>query len=276
MIDLNLRKKSTLFKNTESDLLALFYSTGKSNTHFRFSMIDNNFMNFLPYLNDGAIKLYLYYSSVANKDTGESWYSIETISKRLGATDRSISNWNNLLEDLGLIFRTSTGKKSKATFILPLTGFAVKMDIAQINQIIIDLDLYNPNVYTKVFGSFQSVSRLFLKNDSESTVKEILCIHLQKQNFSDSKEINRVNIFIYNTALTTNPEILEKLLTFDGDDKVAIINFNQEIILGKKSHSPINNFYVNDSHKINNTTIYEIMSQLTDDIDISDLTQIII
>ena len=97
MIKLNLKRNENRFKNTESELLALFHAsaTGKSNKVFRFAKVDSNFAAFLPYLKDGAVKLYLYYAVVANNDTGESWYSIDTISKKLGATERSIGNWNN-------------------------------------------------------------------------------------------------------------------------------------------------------------------------------------
>ena len=182
MIKLNLKKKETLFKNTENDLLSLFYTsaTSKTNKTFRFAKVDNNLAAFLPYLKDGAIKLYLHYALVANSETGESWHSIDTISKKLGATERSISNWNNQLEELGLIYRTSTGKKSKATFVLPLTGFAVKMSIQQIDQVLSELSLYGVSAYTKVFGRVQSVTKLYVKGDVEGSVNEVLCVHLQK------------------------------------------------------------------------------------------------
>ena len=167
MLKLNLKKNETRFKNVENDLLALFFSsaTSKSNKTFRFAKVDNNLTAFLPYLTDGAVKLYLYYALAANNDTGESWHSIDKISQKLGTTERSISNWNHQLEDLGLIYRTSTGKKSKATFVLPLTGFALKMSIQQIEQAIRELDLYHAGVYTKIFGKVQSLTKLYIKGD---------------------------------------------------------------------------------------------------------------
>ena len=59
MIDLGLKQKETLFQDTESELLSEFYSksTGQSNKEFRFAKVDSNFVNFLPHLNDGAVKL---------------------------------------------------------------------------------------------------------------------------------------------------------------------------------------------------------------------------
>lgn len=276
MIKLNLKKKETHFKNAENDLLSLFFlsATGRSNKAFRFAKIDSNLSAFLPHLKDGALKLYLYYALVANNETGESWHSIDTISKKLGATERSISNWNNQLEDLDLIYRTSTGKKSKATFVLPLTGFAVKMNIQQIEQVISELDLYGANVYTKVFGRIQSLTKLFVKGDVADSVNEILCVHLQKLTTVDSVEINRVDTFIYNISTTPNEEAAKKLWAFESEAKVAIVDGEEEITLGKKTPTPLKCFFINDSSKIDDTAVYEIMSQLTDDVDVSDLPQI--
>lgn len=278
MIKLNLKKKETLFKNTENDLLSLFYTsaTSKTNKTFRFAKVDNNLAAFLPYLKDGAIKLYLHYALVANSETGESWHSIDTISKKLGATERSISNWNNQLEELGLIYRTSTGKKSKATFVLPLTGFAVKMSIQQIDQVLSELSLYGVSAYTKVFGRVQSVTKLYVKGDVEGSVNEVLCVHLQKVTTVNSIEINRVDTFIYNISTTANEDLSKKLWEFEDEAEVAIINAEKEIMLGKKTPTPLNCFFINDSFKIDDTAIYEIMSQLIDDVDVSDLPQITI
>lgn len=278
MIKLNLKKKETLFKNTQNDLLSLFYTsaTSKTNKIFRFAKVDNNLAAFLPYLKDGAIKLYLHYALAANSETGESWHSIETISKKLGATERSISNWNNQLEELGLIYRTSTGKKSKATFVLPLTGFAVKMSIQQIDQVLSELSLYGVSAYTKVFGRVQSVTKLYVKGDVEGSVNEVLCVHLQKVTTVNSIEINRVDTFIYNIFTTANEDLSKKLWEFEDEAKVAIINAEKKIMLGKKTPTPLNCFFINDSSKIDDTAIYEIMSQLIDDVDVSDLPQITI
>ena len=278
MIKLNLKRNGSHLKNTESDILSLFHAraTCGSNRAFRFAKVDSNLTSFLPYLKDGAIKLYLYYTVVANNNTGESWYSIDTISKKLGATERSISNWNHQLEDLGLIFRTSTGKKSKATFVLPLTGCALRMNLQQIEQILSDLNLYGTNPHTKIFGKIQSITKLYIKGEVPNTVNEILCIHLQKLSTVNSIEINRVDTFIYDITSTTNENITEKLWAFDNEDKVAIVNGEKEITLGKKAPTPLQSFFINDFFKIDDTAVYEIMSQLTDDVDISNLEQITI
>lgn len=276
MINLNLKKNEARFKNIKIELLSMFHAsgTGKSNKGFRFAKVDSNFTAFLPYLKDGAIKLYLYYAFYANNESGESWHSIDTISTKLSATERSIGNWNNQLEDLGLIYRTSNGKKSKATFILPLTGFALKMDIPHIAQILDELNLCEPSEYTKVFGQVQSVTKLYMKNENADTVNEVLCVHLKRVNSADSVELNTVDTYIYNISATTNENTEKTLLAFEGEGNVAIVNGEKEITLGKRTFDSFKCFFINEPSKIDDTTIFEIMRQLTDDVDFSDLVQI--
>lgn len=275
MIDLKLKKEAR-FKNIENDLLAMFHTsaTGKANKMFRFAKVDSSFAAFLPYLKDGAVKLYLYYAFVANNETGESWHSIDTISKRLGATERSISNWNNQLEELGLIYRTSNGKKSKATFLLPLTGFAVQMSLRQIEQILGELDLYSANPYTRVFGRVRSVTKLYIKGETPEKVREVLCVHLQRRSTVNTIELNRVDTFVYHVTATADKALAEKLLAFESDEKVALLDGEQTLKLGKQPIDHIQRFYINDTFEINDTAVYEIMNQLEDDEDVIDFARI--
>lgn len=278
MIALSLKKKEDTFKNAENELLSLFYvsATGKTNEQFRFAKVDNHLDKFLPYLKDGAVKLYLYYAFVSNSKTGESWHSIETLSRKLKVTERSISNWNKQLEDVGLIYRTGTGKKSKATFVLPQTGFAVKLSIQQIQQALFELGLNDISAYTKIFGKVQSITKLYVRGDVEDTINEVVCVHLQRVVTVDSVEVNRINIFMYNTTSMTNENTVKKLWAFERERKVAIVNGDKEILIGGQKMPLNRSFFINVSTKINDNAIYSIMSQLIDDIDLSDLPQITI
>ncbi len=276
MINLKLKRNESRFTNVEKDLLTMFHScgTGKTNKNFRFAKVDSNFVNFLPYLKDGAVKLYLYYAAAANNDTGESWHSIDTISKKLSATERSIGNWNNQLENLGLIYRTSTGRRSKATFVLPLTGFAVKMSATQMEQALTELNLYTPNEHTRVFGKVQSAIKLYIKSEATNEICEVLCIHLRRVNAVENTELNSVDTFIYDSSVIADKELEEKLTAYDGEDKVVIINGDEEITVGQKAIKPLKSFYITEPSKIDDATVYDILRQLTDDVDFSDLTQI--
>ena len=54
MLNLNIKKKEALYKNSETELLSDFYFGSTSHEEFKFARIDSNFKLFLPYLKDGA------------------------------------------------------------------------------------------------------------------------------------------------------------------------------------------------------------------------------
>lgn len=275
MINLNLKKKEALFKNVEKEALSVFFasSAGRTNKNFRFAKLDSNFNNYLPYLKDGAIKLYLYYALAANSESGESWHSLDTISRKLNATDRSIGNWNHELEDMGLIFRANSGRKSKSTFLLPLTGFAAKMSVQRMKQIISELKLYDSNQYTRIFGQLQPLTRLYIKNEKQDALTEVLCAHLKKINKCGNEEYH-INIFLYDAAPVEEKEIAGKILAAGQEGTVMIVKGGKKIAPDWKTSQKFNCFYINDTVKIDDTEIYNIMGQLTDDIDISELPEI--
>lgn len=275
MIDLALQKKETTFNNVEKELLSVFFSksSDKHNKIFRFSKIDNHFIDFLPHISDGAIKLYLYYLMVANNQSGESWYSTATLSEKLSATERSIGNWNNELQNLGLIFRKSSGKKSKTTYVLPLTRFSARMSIQKINQILSELNLYVPNEHSKIFGEVQSLTKLYLKNKEQKTLVESYCLHLKRTVGIKTATINKVDIYLYTEPTSVKEAIQKKLSKCDRDKEVFIINNNESFPFDKKN-KPSNCFFINVPCKIDDQSIFEIMDQLTDDIDFSKLPQV--
>lgn len=273
MLNLNLKKKENPFQNTEADTLSLFYAngTGKSNKEFRFAKIDSHFRAFLPYLTDGAVKLYLYYAFAANNDTGESWHSIDTISRELGATERSIGNWNRLLEDLGLIYRTKNRKKSKTTFVLPLTRFAVNMGKKRMGQLLDDLKLRRPSEYDRVFGAFSDLIKLYVKTEADDRVSEILCMHLKRICRWNDNEISRMDIFIYDTSVNHEPNLVQKLLQTPREQITAVVKETSKISLGKEVFSKFSCFFINHASAVDEASVFNLMKQLTDDIEFSEL-----
>lgn len=277
MIDLGLKLKDVLFQDTEKELLSTFYasSTDRLNKEFRFAKVDSKFITFLPYLKDGAIKLYLYYAVAAKNETGESWHSIDTISQKLGATARSVGNWNHQLEDLGLIYRTSNRRKSKATFLLPLTGFAAKMSIQKMEQVLTELKLAETNEFSRVFGKFQSVTKLYVKNQAAKTITGILCVHLNRVSTDGTVVLNSVDTYIYDVLPALNEDVATSLFEYGGKQKVAIIDEKAKIKLGKMVFESSKCFLVNEPSKVDEAAVYEIMSQLTQaNVDFSDLEQV--
>lgn len=274
MIDLGLKQKETLFHNIESELLSEFYSksTSKSNKEFRFAKVDSNFINFLPHLNDGAVKLYLYYAVAAKNDTGASWHGVDTISKKLDTTGRSIGNWNRRLEDLGLIFRTSNGKKSKTTFVLPLTSFAVEMSEQKIAQVLTKLRLSESNETSRIFGKFKSITKLYVKSLASKSITRFLCIHLNRVSTAGTAVINSVDTYIFTALPPLSEDVGKKLFEYEGKGKVTIVDDEENITLGKETFDSFNCFLVCVPSKPDTLTVYDIMSQLTkSSVDFSDV-----
>ena len=277
MIDLGLKQKETLFQDTESELLSEFYSksTGKSNKEFRFAKVGSNFVNFLPHLNDGAVKLYLYYAVAAKNDTGASWHSVDTISQKLDATGRSIGNWNRQLEDLGLIFRTSNGKKSKTTFVLPLTSFAIKMSEQRLAQVLTELRLSETNESSRIFGKFQSITKLYVKSQTLETITGILCIHLNRVSTVGTTVINSVDTYIFTVLPSLNEDVATSLFEYVGKDEVTMVDEEAINTLRRKAFDSFKCFLVCVPSKVDEAAVYDIMSQLTkSNVDFSDVEHI--
>ncbi len=280
MIDLKLKKTDVSYSN-EKTVISEFYqqSVSKNNTEFKFAKLDNNFAHYLPYLKDGAVKLFLHYAMVANNETGESWYGIQTSGNKIGVTERSINNWNNELEDIGLIYRMSTGKKSKSTFLLPLTGFAKKVTSENINQLLKTFNLFEPNEYTKVFGRFQSVTKLYIKvmKEDKASILETQCVYLEKNNGRNKMEIPKIKFFLYTKKESTNESLNKKMLETDFTEKAIIVKEKDDIQIGGKNlqcnSDHYKSFFINDVFKIDKVdeNIYSIMDQLTNNNDLTDL-----
>lgn len=88
-----------------------------------FLILNDSFKQYLPVLKTGALNLYLFYSFHSKNKTGENWYSLDTLAKELNTSKRSIINWNEELDSLGLIYRQDEGKISKTTFLMPTSNF---------------------------------------------------------------------------------------------------------------------------------------------------------
>lgn len=99
-------------------------------------LLANNILQYLPLLkNSAAMNLYLYYTEVARNQGGFSWHSISRIAKELHTSERTINNWNNVLQKAGLILRVSGAKSSYVTQLLPLEDFLLNVDHLKINKV---------------------------------------------------------------------------------------------------------------------------------------------
>ena len=77
--------------------------------------LDNNYLN---KISGNALKLYIFLGIKADNTTGESYYSIQSMAKYFGKSERTINNWIQELEKHHLIKRMQFEKnKVSHTFL---------------------------------------------------------------------------------------------------------------------------------------------------------------
>lgn len=87
-----------------------------------FCIIYSDFIekNLLKKINGNALKLYIFLLMNSKNETGESWYTIESMANYFDKSPRTISYWLNDLEKLGLIKRMQLNINKEAhTYLQP-------------------------------------------------------------------------------------------------------------------------------------------------------------
>lgn len=108
----------------ENQMLDYYYwRKSRRENNEPFAMIPSELVTYLSKFKTKALGLYLFYCLKAKNETGESYYSIDRLSEEMKVTPRTINYWNEELEAMGLIARFDATKKSKSTFVLPLSSF---------------------------------------------------------------------------------------------------------------------------------------------------------
>lgn len=113
--------------NHSSDTSYL-YQEWKKQQSVGYAILSNHIEDYLPYITAPALKLYLFYVIHANNDSGSSYYSNNSIARRLKVSEKTINNWNASLQDIGLISRTRAFNSSSTTQLLPLSDFIITLD----------------------------------------------------------------------------------------------------------------------------------------------------
>lgn len=124
-----------------------------------FFIMPSGIKKYLPFFSGKAMNLYLFYCLNSDNRTGESWYSTKTCAKHLNVTERTINKWNEVLEAIGLIKRTSNNKTSKSTFLLPISNFIVKIDDMKSPQYV--SSYYESNYQQDIDGELVGVINIF-------------------------------------------------------------------------------------------------------------------
>lgn len=146
------------------------------------------------------------------------------------------------------------------------------MSAQKIEQILTELKLLEADEASKIFGKFQSVTKIYVKNQTSETITSILCIHLNRVSTIGTTVINSVDTYIFTVLPPLSENYTKKLLEYKGDGKVTIIDNEDKITLGKKTLSCANCFFVCVPSKVDEGIVYDIMSQLTKpNVDFSDV-----
>lgn len=142
------------------------FNKGNTESKEKFAMLYSGFReNFLPTIEGGALKLYLFFCFSANNNNGESWYSIEKLAESLNVGTRTINKWIKILIDKQLIHRDLTNHRSLTTYLLPYSTTLMKADTKtaypQDSQDIVE-DIIS-SLYTQqiIFGELIGVYHLF-------------------------------------------------------------------------------------------------------------------
>lgn len=270
----NLKKKGVIISN-KSEFLKKYHDSWRrdlKNRNENFFMLYKDFSKFLPELSTGALKLFLFYGFNAKNETGESWYSIDTIASKLATSSRSINTWNYELERLGLIYRSADSKSSKTTFLLPYTDQVIFLD-TDINSFMSD---YNSNDNIKNFmGEIEKIYHFFQwrKNKDESGDDKydrplnLLVIVLSKEyDFSSSQEYSKKINIVFN---------LENYNQFKGEIDKEYMSESMLIFTFDEVYK--NKFFINHNLKgvvihpkfniLDSKNLINILNELSDSID---------
>lgn len=115
--DNNSNRESSLFVEQHK-----IWKEGEKTAIRKYYLLFNGIDKYLPFIGK-AMPLYTLYCLYSKNETGESFHGIEGLKNDLMVSDRTINNWNEKLEDLGLIKRIRGQGKSTHTFILPTRDY---------------------------------------------------------------------------------------------------------------------------------------------------------
>ncbi|HAT4302981.1 TPA: helix-turn-helix domain-containing protein [Clostridium perfringens] len=229
----------------------------KSQLAMNFFMLYKNFDEYLKEISSGALKLYLYYGFHSKNETGESWHSIETISKYFEVSERTINNWNKELIDKGLIFRNSKdNRKNKITYLLPLstTCFEVK-----------DINELESEEFLSVFGHPIKGIHLFQfrkdKTEKYTEAYHIFFVIYEKKFLDGRKAKSAVHVDINKEKYDLNKIIDEENFYED------ICLFKSDFKLGLKIKKSLKFEGIAVNTKINlknKKDLYDLINQILD------------
>lgn len=122
-----------------------------------FFMIPTDFKHlYLKDISGGAMKLFVFLGFHSKYATGESWYGLSEVAAFFGKDQRTVANWFQELEEIGLVFRGQQGFKMRANTFLQPYGFRfdemIKDEDKGVNDVLVDLKASDNLGYKPKFG----------------------------------------------------------------------------------------------------------------------------
>lgn len=181
-----------------------------------FAIIPSSILSYLSEFDNKALSLYLYYCLHANNSTGESWHSTNKCADELGVTVRSINNWNNVLERMGLIFREPNNHSSLSTFLLPLSNY---------------ISIFHNTTLDEYLKKHEND---FIQNKFEGSLKAIFNVSQYRKNYDTKKftELHNVWLLIFEREHKTDSKtfVINKYVVLENTEIDADINVVYEEI----------------------------------------------
>lgn len=201
-------------------------------------LLSNNIQEYLPMLKTPALNLYIFYAIHAKNEYGSSYYSNERIAKELGVSQKTISNWNRLLQDIGLITRKAQQNSSSITYLLPTSDFTIKSnDQEKIGEIInlLDTEKYimnTPITITVINNNPPQTFRYYqfqkkYSKDNFSVTRKITIEDLTIQSVLSKNEINLIENSLSWFPVTSNESPLNNSLNLIWQPKNNEKNTNE-------------------------------------------------
>ena len=98
------------------------WKNSKTKNKAGFFVVYNDFKDYglLKHISGGALKCYIFLGIVSKNDSGECWYTVESIANYFEVSQRTVSNWLKELEKNNLIKKLQFHPDEPAhTFLKP-------------------------------------------------------------------------------------------------------------------------------------------------------------
>lgn len=263
-----------LNKNVENNSQNHLENTYKHWREFRKGAKENYFIvpkelnEYLYHIHTRAINLYLYYCFRADNETGKSFPSVERAALDLKVSTRSINNWNDELERIGLITRISEGRSSKTTYLLPISNHYYYEKVLTPEE-------YIQNSSEEVDGKLKSVFHFNQWRKESKDSKDfnipynVTCLVYEKIN-----KIEDVTFKIMKAILFTEKEYNEFKINKEAKDFSNDVYKFETPINEKRFEVPIIGLAVTTSLNLkerNNMEVLEFIKDLNDSLEQLDL-----